>query len=81
MQPVEIRIEILKLLVPTASKYGILEPEQLIESSRKLEKYVLESDQTDAVTPDASGKRTLGLPRKEKQKPDTPAFLTPPNGG
>jgi hypothetical protein len=78
---VTVRLEILKVLIPSASRVGIQEPDNLIEISRKLEKYVIDSDQTDAVTPDASGKRTLGLPRKEKRNPDTPAFLTPPNGG
>lgn len=81
MQVAELRLDLIKTLIPAAAKYGITEPEHLIKISRDLEKYVLESDQTDAVTPDASGKRPPGRPRKEKPEPETPAFLTPPHGG
>lgn len=81
MQAETVRLEILKLLIPTASRVGITEPEKMIEISRTFEKYVLECDQTGADMPDAPGRRQPGRPRKDKSDPSTPEFLTPPSGG
>lgn len=81
MQPAEVRIELLKLLVPSASKVGITEPERIIDSCRKLESYVLESAPNGEEQPDSPTRGTLRLPRKGKQNEATPAFLTPPTGG
>lgn len=81
MSPADARLEILKILIPAASKVGISEPEQLVKISRKFEEYVLESRQMVEGTPDSTSKRPPGRPRKEKPIPDTPAFLTPPDGG
>lgn len=77
----QVRIDLLKILIPTASRVGITEPANVIEICRKLEEYVLEFDQTGVMTPDTPGKRGPGRPRKEKPDQSTPAFLTPPNGG
>ena len=72
------RLEILKVLIPAASRHGISEPERIIETARALEQYVLESPQIGEVTPDSPSRRGPGRPRKEKHDPSTPEFLTPP---
>lgn len=75
---VHVRLEILKVLIPAASRHGISEPQNIVESARMLEKYVVESPEQEVVKPDASDKRTLRLPRKDKQVDAPPAFMTPP---
>lgn len=75
---VDVRLRIIETLLPMASRHGISNPDEIIEKASILEKYVLGCDPTDAVTPDASNKRTLKLPRKDKIADAPPAFLTPP---
>lgn len=74
----EVRLRILGMLIPAASRHGISEPEQLIKSATELENYVVASDQPDVATPDTSNRPTLTRPRKEKPTVATPDFLTPP---
>jgi hypothetical protein len=76
--PVIIRLEILKVLLPMASRHGIDDPEKIIKTATRLSGFVLESPQQGAASPDAPDKRTLRLPRKEKPTDATPDFLTPP---
>lgn len=76
--PVFVRLEIVKVLLPAASRHGITEPEQIIKTAAHLADFVLESPQQGAASPDAPDKRTLKLPRKEKPADATPDFLTPP---
>jgi hypothetical protein len=78
MRAPEVRLEILKVLIPVATRNGISDPEILISASRTLENYVLESHPTGEVTPDSPTKRGPGRPRKEKPDPSPPDFLTPP---
>jgi hypothetical protein len=76
---VEVRLRIVEALIPVASRHGITEIEEIVSRATALEKYVVGSEpSTDAVTPDASNKRTLKLPRKDKPADTAPAFLTPP---
>lgn len=81
MSPADVRIKLLELLIPTASRMGMTDPTQIIESCRKLESYVIESQPQVEGTPDSTAKRQSGRPRKEKPEPATPDFLTPPDGG
>ena len=74
----EVRLRILALLIPAASRHGISDPTQIIESATELEKYVVESVRDDVRSPDTSNRKQLTLPRKEKQPVTTPDFLTPP---
>lgn len=74
----EVRLRILGMLIPAASRHGISEPEQIIKSATTLENYVVES-QPDTVTPNVSNRPVLTRPRKEKPPVETPAFLTPPS--
>ena len=76
--PIIVRLEILKVLLPMASRHGIEDSEKIIESATRLTAFVLESPQQGAASPDAPDKRTLKLPRKEKPADATPDFLTPP---
>lgn len=73
-----VRLEIIKVLLPSASRHGISEPEQIIKIATQLADFVLESATQGAASPDAPDKRTLKLPRKEKPADATPAFMTPP---
>ena len=65
MQVHEVRLELLKVLLPIASRHSIIEPQKLVETARTLENYVLESEPPAEVTPDSAGKRGPGRPRKE----------------
>ena len=79
MNPAEIRLKVLEMTIPTASRYGIDHPELIVDKCRIFENYVLES-QTDEVS-DSSSKRKPGRPRKEKTENDVPDFLDPTRGG
>jgi hypothetical protein len=74
----DVRMRIIEALIPVASRHGITEIDQIVERATLLENYVLASESADAATPDASNKRTLKLPRKDKIADAPPAFLTPP---
>lgn len=74
----DVRLRILAVLIPVASRHGITDPASLIETAGALEKYVVGSAASDVTTPDTSNRGTLKLPRKEKQTAAPPEFLTPP---
>lgn len=74
----EVRLRLLGMLIPVASRHGISEPDHLIQTATTLEKYVVESSQPDVISPDTSNRQTLTRPRKEKPVVATPDFLTPP---
>lgn len=76
--PIIVRLEILKVLLPMASRHGISDPDEILKTATRLTAFVLESPQQGAASPDAPDKRTLRLPRKEKPTDATPDFLTPP---
>lgn len=78
MQAEYVRLEILKVLIPAATRNALSDqPEKIVETARTLEKYVLESPQAGEVSPDSPNRRILTRPRKEKAEDGTPAFLTP----
>jgi hypothetical protein len=74
----DVRLRIIEALIPVASRHAIGEPDEIVKKASILENYVLGYEPTDAATPDASNKRTLKLPRKDKIADAPPAFLTPP---
>jgi hypothetical protein len=78
---VEVRLRILEALIPVASRHAITEIDEIVKKATTLENFVVGCEPADAVTPDASNKRTLKLPRKDKIADAPPAFLTPPHGG
>ena len=73
----EVRLRILAMLIPAASRHGISNPAEIIQIATGLEKYVVESV-SDVRPPDTSNRTKLTLPRKEKQLVTTPDFMTPP---
>lgn len=77
----EIRLRILSMVIPTASKVGIAEPENLIRIASVLEKYVVESHHAGEKLPDSPTRAQQDKPRKGKSISGAPAFLTPPHGG
>lgn len=75
----EVRLRLLGMLIPAASRHGISAPQEIIDSATTLEKYVVESAQPDVATPNTSNRPTLTRPRKGQPPVETPAFLTPPS--
>ena len=73
----EVRLRILGMLIPAASRHGITNPAEIIESATGFEKYVVASDPV-VSEPDTTNRTKLTLPRKEKQPVITPDFMTPP---
>lgn len=47
----DIRIEILKILIPAASRIGLTEPEKLIEKAKAFEAYVMSEPEEIPVCP------------------------------
>jgi len=72
-----IRLEILKVLVPAASRLSLM-GDEIVESARKLESYVVDSAPNGEEEPDSSNRGLLTLPRKDKPSETVPDFLTPP---
>ena len=75
---ITVRLELLKVLLPMASRHGISNPDEIVKTATRLSEFVLESPQQVGGSPDPTNKRTLKLPRKEKPADATPDFLTPP---
>lgn len=72
-----LRLELLKALIPVASRHGLVSDE-IVESARKLESYVVDSAPNGEEKPDSPNRGLLTLPRKEKQDGSIPDFMTPP---
>jgi len=73
MDKATVRLELLKLLIPQASRVGITIPENTIEICKKFEDYV-SSDSEEVPASQASGKP--GRPAKGTDN-KVPAFLDP----
>lgn len=72
-----IRLEIVKALVPVSSRHG-LTCDEIVETARKLESYVVDSAPNGEEIPDSPNRGTLTLPRKDKPSEAVPEFMTPP---
>jgi len=68
MEPVEVRLELIKALIPTASRHG-LTGDEMVGTCTLLEKYVLGS-QPSGETPAPPPRKTLTRPIKDNQVPD-----------
>jgi len=80
MERSALRLELLKVLVPSAARHS-LETHAVVEIARALENYVVESAPEKSIgeeQPASPNRETLSLPRKDKQDPGVPEFLTPP---
>ena len=74
------RLEIIKALVPVSSKLG-LTGDEIVETARKLESYVVDSTSEKSEggdQPDPPNRGTMTLPRKDKPSESLPEFMTPP---
>lgn len=80
MDDCEVRLKLIEILVPHATKVGMTEPERIIKTCTELEKYVLDSKQRE-ILPDSQPKRPVGRPPKGTSTPETPSFLDPARGG
>lgn len=68
------RIELLKILLPQASRLGISEPERTIDICKKFENYVFSDDGEEV--PASSTRQKAGRPAKGTDN-EMPAFLDP----
>ena len=68
MQAVDVRLELVKVMIPVASRHGLTSGE-LIDSCTQLEKYVIGSP-TVADPPATTSRKTLTRPVKDNQVPD-----------
>lgn len=80
MRKQDIRIKVLEIVVPTATRVGINKPENIIEICSHFEKYVIgspESEEKSASQPQTRKKRSS---KKATEEP-TPSFLDPAHSG
>lgn len=68
MEPVDIRLELVKAMIPTASRHGLMGGE-IVSTCTLLEKYVLGSVPSEE-TPASPPRKTLTRPVKDNQVPD-----------
>lgn len=68
MEPAEVRLELLKVLIPNASRHGLTGTE-IVGTCTLLEKYVLGSVPSEG-TPASPPRKTLTRPVKDNQVPD-----------
>ena len=73
----DIRLRLLEVLIPAATRYSITNPNEIIATCRILEDYVVHSANDDEGLSDSSGRNKPGRPRKGQAEVDVPAFLDP----
>jgi len=79
MDKAEIRLRIVEVLVPQATRVGIEQPEYVIKACTQLEKYVLDLND-DEKQPDSSPKGKMRRPAKGTEgNPD--GSTDPTHGG
>lgn len=64
MDKIEIRLQILKAVLPQASRVGLGEPDHIVDICTRFEKYVLDSQQTGENLSDSPTKRPPGRPKR-----------------
>ena len=78
----EIRLEILKMVIPQASRVGLENPQSILQTCTQFEKYVLDSAQTGEKLSDSPPKRPPGRPsNKGTTNYETNGNLGPAIGG
>lgn len=80
MDQSEVRLRILEVLIPQATRVGIQEPEYLVNTCKTLEKYVLESKSGESKS-DSPPKRKPGRPPKGSSENDANGKTGPAHGG
>jgi hypothetical protein len=80
MNDAAVRLELLKVLIPQTSKYGLTEPQMMIDTCTQLEKYVLDSKQGENL-PDSPTAKRMGRPRKGQVEPELSSNPDPTHGG
>lgn len=64
-----VRLELLKVLLPAASRAGLTDPREIVQSAGTLEKYVLGLSQPGEKTPDSPTSQQSGKAPKGKAQP------------
>lgn len=63
LDPQEVRLMLLDMLIPQASMYGIQNPETIVEKACVLEKYVLPSAKISDIKPESLPQRKIKKPQ------------------
>lgn len=77
---ISIRMRILEVVIPQATRVGITSPKTLIDSCTVFEEYVLGS-QREEMKPDSSTPRKTRRPRNETTEPTPSETPDPALGG
>jgi hypothetical protein len=80
MDNAEVRLRILGMVIPQASRVGIQEPEYIVKTCKTLENYVLESKSGES-TSDSPTKKKPGRPRKGSSGNGLDGETGPAHGG
>jgi len=76
----DIRLKILEIVLPNASKVGISKPENIIEICSHFEKYVIGFQQCEEKSASQPQTRQKRSSKKATEEP-TPSFLDPAHSG
>lgn len=79
MDKVQVRLALLGMVVPQASRVSITDPTTIIETCTTLEKYVLDSIKGENL-PDSPTKRAPGRPKRTTDN-DSISKVDPTHGG
>lgn len=79
MQRDELRLELLKLVVPQATRVSLSEPEYIVKACTHLEQYVLDFNEGEKL-PDSPPKRTPSRPKRTTEN-DAIGSTDPTPGG
>lgn len=79
MEASEVRLRLMEVLVPIASKHSLVSGE-IVAVCTQLERYVIESPAGEELPPSPS-RKTLTRPSKDNRTVEIPGFLDPTHGG
>jgi hypothetical protein len=79
MDKAQIRLTLLSMVLPQASRVSITDPKLIIETCTELEKYVLDSEKGENL-PDSPTKRAPGRPKRTTDN-DSISKVDPTHGG
>lgn len=78
----DVRMRLIEVVVPQASRVGLGEPDNIVEICTRLEKYVLDSQSTGERLSDSPPKRPPGRPSlKGTTNHESNGTLGPATGG
>jgi hypothetical protein len=79
MDKTQVRLSILSMVIPQASRVSITDPAHIIKTCTDLEKYVLDSEKGENLS-DSPAKRAPGRPKRTTEH-DAVSSSDPTHGG